>query len=52
MKDILDRSFRYRPSFDTNIRRTFERVRREQKEKATQSKVVGQIRPAKKTATA
>lgn len=30
MKHILDSSFRYRPSFDTDVRRTFERVRRQQ----------------------
>jgi hypothetical protein len=26
---ILDRSFQYRPSFATDVRRTFERIRRE-----------------------
>jgi hypothetical protein len=30
MKRITDRSFRYSPSFDTDIRRTFARVKREQ----------------------
>ena len=30
-KRILDKSFRYRPSHETNIRKTFERVRRELK---------------------
>ena len=30
MKHILDSEFRYRPSFDTDVRRTFERVRRSQ----------------------
>jgi hypothetical protein len=30
MKHILDSSFRYKPSFDTDVRRTFERVRRQQ----------------------
>jgi hypothetical protein len=29
MKSILDPSFRYRPSHDTDIRKTFERVREE-----------------------
>ncbi|MBV8030512.1 MAG: hypothetical protein JO035_03280 [Betaproteobacteria bacterium] len=33
MKHILDASFRYRPSFDTDVRRTFERVRRQQQTK-------------------
>jgi hypothetical protein len=30
MKRILDASFRYTPSYGTDIRRTFERIRREQ----------------------
>jgi len=30
MKHILDSDFRYRPSFDTDVRRTFEKVRRQQ----------------------
>jgi hypothetical protein len=30
MKHILDQSFRYRPSFDTDVRKTFERVRKQQ----------------------
>lgn len=34
MKHILDTSFRYRPSFDTNVRKTFERIRREQQKAA------------------
>jgi hypothetical protein len=34
MKSILDRSFRYRPSFATDVRRTFERIRREQEAQA------------------
>jgi hypothetical protein len=34
MKHILDASFRYKPSFDTDVRKTFERVRRQQQEKA------------------
>ena len=29
MKRILDPSFRYKPSFATDLRKTFERVRRE-----------------------
>lgn len=29
---ILDRSFRYEPSFSTDIRKTFERIRREQQQ--------------------
>ena len=30
MKSIFDSSFKYKPSFDTNVRETFFRVRREQ----------------------
>ena len=30
MKTIFDSSFKYKPSFETNVRKTFERVRREQ----------------------
>jgi hypothetical protein len=33
MKHILDSSFRYRPSFDTDVRKTFEKVRRQQQTK-------------------
>ena len=29
MKRILDRSFRYVPSHETDVRKTFERIRRE-----------------------
>ena len=31
MKSILDRSFRYTPSTETDLRKTFARVRREQR---------------------
>jgi hypothetical protein len=30
MKTIFDSSFKYRPSFDTDVRKTFCRIRREQ----------------------
>ena len=40
MKHILDSSFRYKPSFDTDVRKTFERVRRQQ-----QTKTRDQSRP-------
>lgn len=33
-KRILDPAFRYRPSYDTNVRETFERARREQERNA------------------
>jgi hypothetical protein len=29
MKHILDSAFHYRPSFDTDVRKTFEKVRRQ-----------------------
>jgi hypothetical protein len=32
MKHILDSEFRYRPSFDTDVRKTFEKVRRQQQQ--------------------
>jgi len=32
MKHILDSSFRYKPSFDTDVRKTFERIRRQQQQ--------------------
>jgi hypothetical protein len=32
MKHILDSSFRYKPSFDTDVRKTFDRVRRQQQQ--------------------
>ena len=30
MKHILDSSFHYRPSFDTDVRKTFDKVRKQQ----------------------
>jgi hypothetical protein len=30
MKHILDSAFHYRPSFDTDVRKTFEKIRRQQ----------------------
>jgi hypothetical protein len=32
MKHILDSDFRYRPSFDTDVRKTFEKARRTQQQ--------------------
>lgn len=32
MKSVFDASFKYTPSFDTDVRKTFDRVRREQGE--------------------
>ena len=36
MKHILDSEFRYRPSFDTDVRKTFEKVRRQQQQVRSQ----------------
>ena len=33
MKHILDSSFRYKPSFDTDVRKTFEKARRQQQDR-------------------
>ena len=33
MKHILDSDFRYRPSYDTDVRKTFEKARRQQQTK-------------------
>jgi hypothetical protein len=33
MKHILDSSFRYKPSFDTDVRKTFEKAKRQQQER-------------------
>ncbi|HYY60839.1 MAG TPA: hypothetical protein VE756_05560 [Burkholderiales bacterium] len=33
MKRILDPEFRYRPSYDTDVRETFERARREREQR-------------------
>ena len=45
MKHILDSSFRYKPSFDTDVRRTFERVRKQQQAQARdQSKANSEVR--------
>lgn len=34
MKSILDHSFRYTKSIDTDLRKTFARIRREQRQQA------------------
>jgi hypothetical protein len=36
MKSILDSSFRYTPSVETDVRKTFERIRRELQAQAGQ----------------
>ena len=40
MKRILDSSFHYRPSFATDVKKTFERVRREQRAAQKSAQVV------------
>jgi hypothetical protein len=39
MKSILDPSFRYTPSFETDVRKTFERIRREQEAQIQEEQV-------------
>lgn len=36
MKHILDSEFRYRPSFDTDVRKTFEKARKQQQMRGEQ----------------
>ena len=38
MKHILDSDFRYRPSFDTDVKKTFEKIRRQQQLAKEQAK--------------
>lgn len=33
VKSILDPSFRYTPSYETDVKKTFDRIRREQQER-------------------
>lgn len=44
MKHILDSEFRYRPSFDTDVRRTFEKVRRQQHARDRSEKAGGEVK--------
>ena len=44
MKHILDSSFRYKPSFDTDVRKTFERVRRQQQQEQAREKPGSDVR--------
>lgn len=37
MKRILDPAFQYRPSYDTDVRATFERARREREQRNDRS---------------
>ena len=43
MKHILDSAFQYRPSFDTDVRKTFERILRERQ--AAQAPVARAVVP-------
>jgi len=43
MKHILDSSFRYKPSFDTDVRKTFERIRKQQAQSRTQAKPAAEV---------
>lgn len=37
MKNILESSFRYKPSFDTDVRKTFARIRRQRQQEQPQA---------------
>ena len=50
MKSILDRSFRYVPSHSTDVRKTFERVRKEREAKVAPVHAVVPINREKKSA--
>jgi len=50
MKSILDRSFRYIPSHATDVRKTFERIRKEREAKIPPVYGVVQINREKKSA--
>lgn len=43
MKSILDPSFQYRPSHNTDIRKTFERIREELKRAAAEHRALNPI---------
>ena len=46
MKHILDSDFRYRPSFDTDVRKTFEKIRRQQNAQQARQREVAKDKPA------
>jgi len=53
MKSILDRSFKYTPSHETDIRKTFERAREQREARAAASKVLPlNLNQARKSAPA
>lgn len=49
MKSILDRTFKYVPAAKTDVRKTFARIRREQRE-AEEAAKVSNIKPIKRKA--
>lgn len=51
MKSVLDSSFRYTPSTETDVRKTFERIRREQRAESQEGRQtqVPAAAPATKT---
>ena len=44
MKHILDSEFRYRPSFDTDVRKTFEKARRQQQGREREPQATSEIK--------
>lgn len=49
MASLNDPAFRYRPSFDTNLRRTFAQVRSKQRAEARQRALAGVEAPGRVT---
>jgi len=43
MKSILDPSFRYTPSFETDLRKSFARIRRKNRQDSAVVKVTGNV---------
>ena len=48
MKHIFDSEFRYRPSFDTDVRKTFEKARRQQVRSRDEAREDGTTTPEPK----
>ena len=48
MKSVLDSPFEYTPSFQTDVRKTFERIRREQQAKMRQEQQTQMAAPIAK----
>ena len=47
MKHILDSDFRYRPSFDTDVRKTFDKIRRQQQVREREPKTTAAAQETK-----